>query len=46
MFTFVLGLIVGFIVGALVARNNKSKAVAIVAQADAAKAAVQAKLQK
>ena len=46
MFTFVLGLIVGFIVGALVARNNKSKADAIVAQAEAAKAAVQDKLQK
>ena len=46
MVTFIIGLVVGIIAGALVARNNIKKLNKIVAEAEEAAAAIDAKLDE
>ena len=46
MVTFIVGLVIGIIVGALVARNNITKLNKIVAEAEEAAAAIDAKIEE
>jgi uncharacterized membrane-anchored protein YhcB (DUF1043 family) len=46
MVTFIIGLVVGIIAGALIARNNIKKLNKIVAEAEEAAAAIDAKLDE